>query len=77
MSVCHIINRMSSTSELVMVLIQNLTLKCLHLNIVMKAEHVSGIHNVLTDALSRFPMEWFHALAPEADPEPYKIPRLC
>ena len=70
MSVCHIINKMTSKSELVMVLIRNLTLKCLQLNIVVKAEHVPGENNAITDALSRFQMDRFRKLAPNADLKP-------
>ncbi len=70
MSVCHIINKMTSKSELVMILLRNLTLKCLQMNIVIKAEHVSGIDNSITDALSRFQMERFRSLAPDANLEP-------
>ena len=74
MSVCHILNKMTSKSELVMVLMRNLTLKCLHKNIVVKAEHVSGLNNAITDALSRFQMDRFRRLAPAADREPSKVP---
>jgi hypothetical protein len=70
MSVCHIINKMTSKSELAMILLRNLTLKCLQMNIVIKAEHVSGIDNSITDALSRFQMERFRSLAPDANLEP-------
>ena len=53
---------------------RNLTLKCLHKNIVVKAEHVSGLNNAITDALSRFQMDRFRRLAPAADREPSKVP---
>ena len=74
MSVCHILNKMSSKSEMVMVLLRNLTIKCLQENIVLKAEHVSGNSNSITDALSRFQMSRFRTLAPMANPEPHRIP---
>lgn len=73
-SVCHILNKMSSKSEMVMVLLRNLTIKCLQQNIVVKAEHVSGANNSITDALSRFQIHRFRELAPTADQEPYKMP---
>jgi hypothetical protein len=68
MSVCYNINKMTSKSEQVMVLLRNLTLKCLQLNIVIKAEHVSGKNNSVTDALSRFQMDRFWSLVPSASP---------
>ena len=70
MSVCHIINKMSSKSDADMVLLRNLTIKCLQRNIVIKAEHMPGFCNSITDALSRFQMAKFRLLAPNADPEP-------
>ena len=57
MSVCHIINKMTSKSELVMILVRNLTLKCLQRNIVIKAEHISGVHNKLSDSPSRLQVQ--------------------
>ena len=57
-----------------MVLLRNLTIKCLQQNIVMRAEHVSGANNSITDALSRFQIHRFRELAPTADQEPYKMP---
>ena len=74
MSVCHILNKMSSKSEMIMVLLRNLTMKCLQENIVVKAEHVSGANNSITDALSRFQMSRFRELAPMAEQEPCRIP---
>ena len=73
MSVSHIINKMSSKSDTVMVLLRNLTIKCLQKNIVIKAEHVPGVNNSITDALSRFQMDKFRLLAPNANPEPCQI----
>lgn len=74
MSVCHIINKMTSKSELVMTILRKLTLKCLECNIVVRAEHIRGINNSITDALSRFQMTRFRKLAPRADPLPCKMP---
>lgn len=74
MSVCHILNKMTSKSDLVMVLLRNLTIKCLRFNVVLRAEHVPGKQNTITDALSRFQMDRFRRLAPDAEPTPCTIP---
>lgn len=73
-AVVDIINKLSSKSELVMCLIRVLTLKCLKLNVVLKACHVQGKQNSICDALSRFQLDRFHQLAPNADPAPRKVP---
>ena len=70
MAVCHIINKMTFKSDLIMVLLRNLTLKCLQMNIVVKAEHVPGVKNSITDALSRFQMQRFWTLVPNAHQSP-------
>lgn len=73
-AVVHIINSMTAKSVMVMVLLRAFTLKCLALNVLVKAAHISGVNNQLTDALSRSNFQRFHELAPEADREPQQIP---
>ena len=73
-SVVHILNNMTSKSEKVMFVLRALTLECLNLNIVVKAKHIPGKQNVLTDCLSRFQVEKFKRLAPDAESEPSPIP---
>jgi len=73
-AVVHIINKLSSKSEPVMKLVRALTIKCLFHNIVIKAKHVPGIQNDVCDALSRFQMDRFKQLAPDANPMPDSIP---
>ena len=51
-----------------------ITLRCLQRNIVLKAEHVSGIQNNITDSLSRLQIKRFLALGPEAEIEPEPVP---
>lgn len=73
-SVVHIINSMTSKSSRVMVLLRAFTLKWLDLNILVKASHISGSRNVLTDLISRLQLEKFRQAAPEAEREPEPVP---
>ena len=50
-----------------MVLVKELTLLTLHHNFYFKVRHVEGIHNTKAYPLSRFQMEKFRRMAPEAD----------
>lgn len=74
LAVCHILNSMTSRSDRVMVLVRNITLKCLEMNIAIRGQHISGISNSLCDSLSRFDQGKFRQLAPEAAEEPAAIP---
>lgn len=73
-AVVHIINKLSSKSEPVMCLVRILTLRCLQLNVLVKARHVEGAKNSICDALSRLQIERFRELAPDADHNPSPIP---
>ena len=73
-AVCHILLSMTSRSDRVMVLLRNITLRCMKLNIALRCQHISGIFNSICDALSRFDQEKFRSLAPEAAEEPCVIP---
>lgn len=74
MAVVHIINSMTSKSDMVMVLLRNITLQCLRMNIAIKSLHLSGVRNVICDSLSRLQLQRFRQAAPEADAEPTPIP---
>lgn len=74
LSVVHILNTQTSKSEQIMVMVRALTLKCLQHNIVLKAEHIPGYTNNITDSLSRFQMARFRELAPNAEREPELMP---
>ena len=74
MSVVHIINKMSSKSEVVMRLVRYLTLLCLKFNIVVKATHIQGVKNQICDASSRLQLKKFKLLAPNAEQNPCKVP---
>ena len=76
MAVVEIMNKMTSKSEKVMVVLRHITIFCLKNNIVIKACHVPGAKNTLCDALSRFQVEKFKVLAPNADPDPQLIPEF-
>ena len=68
-AVCHILSSMTSRSDRVMVLLRNITKRCMKLNIALRCQHISGIFNSICDALSRFDQEKFRSLAPEAAEE--------
>lgn len=74
-SVVHILNTQTSKSDRVMAILRTLILQSLQNNILLRAKHVPGSSNSICDALSRFQMERFRQLAPEADQEPHKIPQ--
>ena len=66
-AVVSIINRQSSKCSHIMKLVRRFVSLCLRLNIHFKARHVPGVDNGIADALSRFQMDRFRRLAPEAD----------
>ena len=66
-AVVHIINNQSSRCETIMKLVRCFVCKCLCYNISFKATHVAGVQNVIADSLSRFQMDRFRAVAPNAD----------
>lgn len=74
LSVVHVLNKQSSKSALLMVLVRALTLRCLNLNLMFRAEHIPGVENGIADSLSRFQMERFRQLAPEAQARPVVFP---
>ena len=70
----HIMNSMTSKNDRIMTVLRAITLLCLRLNVVVKAQHVSGCFNQLADLLSRFQFQKFHELAPDADRTPTPVP---
>jgi len=70
----YIINKLTSKDNKIMTLIRHLTLQCLSQNILFKAVHIPGVHNVLADALSRSKFQLFRQLAPSAHRQPAPIP---
>ena len=74
LAVVHIVNSMTSKSDNVMTILRAFTLRCLQLNIAVKAQHLSGCSNTAADALSRFQFQKFRELVPGADPCPTPVP---
>ena len=73
-SVVAIINSGHSKAPRVMDLVRFLVLISMKHNFLVRARHVSGVSNDIADALSRFQMQRFRALAPDADQNPCTIP---
>lgn len=73
-SVVQVVNRQTSKSPELMVLVRELTLRCLKLNLALKAEHIPGACNGIADSLSRLQIPRFRTLAPEADKDPVPVP---
>ena len=57
-----------------MVIVRAITLLSLRLNIAFKVLHVNGCFNQIADSLSRFNLQKFQELAPEAEQEPTPVP---
>lgn len=74
LAVVHIVNSMTSKSDRVMTILRAFTLQCLHLNIAVRAQHVSSSSNQVADSLSRFQFQKFRSLVPDAEPLPTPVP---
>ena len=75
-AVVGIINQQTSKCTHIMSLVRSLVLQCLSHNILFKASHVPGVKNSIADSLSRFQMERFRALSPEADKDATQPPEI-
>ena len=64
------LNKQSSKYSIVMTLLRPLILCCLRHNIFFKARHVPGLQNSRADFTSRFQIDSFKAITPDADPFP-------
>lgn len=69
-----ILNKKTSKVQSIMFLVRKLVLSCLRLNIEFRARHIPGKLNCKADALSRFQVSRFKALAPHSDKDPTKVP---
>ena len=74
LSVVSIINSGHSKTPRIMDLVRRLVLLSMQHNFIVRADHVPGVSNENTDALSRFQMQRFLALAPDTDQNPCTIP---
>ena len=75
-AVVSVINKQTSKCSRVMSLVRILVLQCLMHNIVFSAKHIPGVDNSIADALSRFQVQRFRSLAPDADREGTPCPLL-
>ena len=73
-SVVTIINSGHTKAPRIMDLVRFLVLISMKHNFLVRARHVPGVSNEIADALSRFQMQRFWALAPAADQSPCTIP---
>ena len=74
MAVVHVLNNQTSKNPDIMVLVRRFVIACMRQNILIHAEHIPGIYNVLPDLLSRLQIDKFRELAPNVDPEPTTLP---
>jgi len=72
-AVVSIINTKSSKIPRIMDLLRPITLFTLQHNFTLTAVHLAGLQNGVADSLSRFQMDRFRELAPEASPIGYPI----
>ena len=73
-SVVSIINSGHSQASRIMDLVRFLVPISMKHNVLVRARHVPGVSNEIADALSRFQMQRFQALAPTAERSPCTIP---
>ena len=73
-AIVDIINRQTSKHQLVMILVRYLVLTSIKYNILFRARHIPGVHNSGADCISRFQIEQFKQISPEADVLPKKFP---
>lgn len=73
-AVVAIINKTSSKYKIIMKLVKRLVLICLCNNILFKAKHVPGKHNVIADKLSRLEFHETLVIAPWLNRCPVQIP---
>ena len=77
-SLVPVLNKQTSQEPtgLVMILVRRLVLACLKHNILIEAEHISGVLNVGADRLSRAKYKEFFDVCPQAQKVPCKFPPL-
>jgi hypothetical protein len=73
-SVVRIVNSGASKDDVIMELVRELFLVAAKYDFRISASHVAGKKNLIADALSRFNLQEFFRLVPEAHPLPKIIP---
>ena len=73
-AVVHILSSRTSKTPYLMYLVRKLLSAAARFSFTFTAQHVPGVHNKVADALSRFNMQEFRRLAPEAQPHPVAVP---
>ena len=73
-AVVAILNSRTSRDPHIMVLLRSLLFAAARFGFTFSAEHVAGVRNGIADALSRFHMQVFRSLAPNANRYPTAIP---
>lgn len=74
MALVSVINKRTSKDKMVMKLLRPLVLVTMLNNVQFKGVHLSSCDNAIADAISRFQLQRFQVLAPQADPYPEPIP---
>ena len=73
-AVSHIINKQTSKEPTIMKLVRRLVVQCLRYNILFKSEHIYGVLNNLSDAISRQQITGFLRLFPYQNPVRIQVP---
>lgn len=76
MSVVCAVSSLSTSSPPVIALLRRLVLLCLRWNILFWAQYVPGVSNEVANVLSRFQLNRFWNVVPEADRQSVPCPRL-
>ncbi len=74
LSIVHIINTQTAKEPAVMFLLRKLVVTCMLHDIVFRACHIPGHHNVLADHLSRSQFQRARDIAPWLDQEQSPMP---
>ncbi|KAK3094320.1 hypothetical protein FSP39_000299 [Pinctada imbricata] len=72
-AVVHIINTQTSKNAMLMKLVRKLVLISMKFNILFKATHIPGVHNVSSDKLSRLQIEEFRNINPSMNVNPTPV----
>ena len=70
----EIINRQTSRHQQIMILVRDLVLTSLKYNILFRCRHICGRANSRADLISRFQVDQFREISPQADDHPTSIP---